>query len=1712
MFPNSFENIVFIDFETTLSKEIYEIGAFFGDKVLKLEKIKDIRTALKKLDNFSFGADYIAGHNIIDHDLKIAEKYYPEAYFLKLPVIDTLFLSPLAFPQNPYHKLIKNYKLVKNCKNDPVEDSKLSSLILKDQVEAFLHINENTPDLISFYSFAFNSSEIKGRVNNFKGAYDLFNSISSKNLAEEEAFELFKQLTKNKICEKTLSEIKNQYFYSIQNKTELAYVLSWLMVAGGNSVIPPWVKHEFKNISHFIKRLRYFCGDDNCKYCKKVNNSRLILEKYFGFEDYRTLPDGRKLQKSIVDTNLKGVPVLGILPTGGGKTICYQVPALHRFERLGELTIIISPLKALMKDQVDNLNRSTGTLSAAAINGSLTLPERAAVMEKVRLGDIAVLYISPEQLRNKKIAELLESRDIGMWVFDEAHCLSKWGHDFRPDYIYVSQFIKEHSRKTGNMPYVCAYTATAKKDVIHEIKDHFLNKLNLDFELFAGGVERDNLDYYVYPVTKASKDDVIFNFLNEKLSLSDGGGIVYCSSRKSTEILSSYLKSKGLNTSYFHAGRTEPEKRNLQDDFVNGNVDIICATNAFGMGIDKKDIRIVIHADIPGSLENYLQEAGRAGRDLEPSECILLYVEDDIEDQFLINSNSKLPLKSIKKILKLLRKKGVKTPNIIITPGEIKRLIGDESQDDTKVKTGISWLERKGFIERNYNKTLFFQGTPLVKSIDEARSKIERLNLSLKDKAVYEEILFILFNIPKNEIVSADEIVAALSKIFVTDTRFNDSKKIMILLSNMAKAGLIKEGIVFSAFVKPKGAGNSKSLLKFFDCVEKDLLKIMEELEPNASDNEKNIFNLRLITQRLKLLGHETIGPQGIEKILRKISNDRGKSSGKSFEIKGRIGADQRILYVKYDWDKIKKRSNHRLILAKVILDKIISLLPENLREGRAEVLSEFFLNDIYDAINNDITLLQQEIDFKEIINNTLLYLNDLNIIALQSGLGVFRQAMTLNLTGDSSRRQYTKGDYEPLEHYYQQKNFQVHVMDRYAKIGIDKIKNALKYVSEYFSMPYDNFMKKYFKDEKKLIQTAMTAEFYKKIVQDLNNNIQESITASHADKNLLVLAGPGSGKTKTIVHRCAWLVKAKSVLASSILVLCFNHHAMIELRKRIHRLAGKSGKHITIMTYHGFAMRITGRSFLDSENKRKFSKVKDSFNGIIKEASSVLNGEKEVAGIDADELREAYLSKFRYIFVDEYQDIDEDQYNFISAITGRLKKDVDDKITIMAVGDDDQSIYGFRDANIKFIRKFKEDYEAKTYYLVENYRSSHSIIETSNFLITKNKERMKTENLIRINDKRKDEALSHDQIDASDLVQLVESPGLEDMAVSAALEIKRLILENKELDYEDFAVVSRQGISMPSLVCARMALAANEIPFCYSLKKDAGFPLFKIREFQQMFTLLEKNKSKSMTPESLKECVLKLYPKVNIWVSQVEDILNSWCAVNPDIEISIEKARNFILEILLEEKREAKTGRGVFLGTVHSVKGMEFKYVFILDKGWQNLKSDFETEEERRLYYVGMTRAEKGLYLYSLTKENNPHIKILKESKFVNLRKSKEYSIKGYFENLKVSVIGMEDIFISWAGTKFENNIIHDNLKKACTGDRVKLIENNNKIYVVNSSGNEILVLSSNGYDKWKNRIQNIKTARILGMVKRNKSESDENFNVRVDSWEVPIVEVLHY
>lgn len=340
-----------------------------------------------------------------------------------------------------------------------------------------------------------------------------------------------------------------------------------------------------------------------------LQKSREILKKYYGYSEFRVA------QEQIVESILKGKDTLAIMPTGAGKSICFQIPALL----IEGITIVISPLISLMKDQVDYL-RQIG-IEAAYINSSLDNLELQETLFYARSGKYKLIYIAPERLESESFCDLLKELNIPLIAVDESHCVSQWGHDFRPSYRRISSFINKLSKR----PVIAAFTATATEVV----RKDMLELLDLsDPKVFVTGFDRKNLRFTV--IKGEDKD----NFLKEYIANNESKtGIIYTSTRKEAESLYSKLHQKGHKVGVYHAGLSENQRNKIQEDFSFDNIDIIVATNAFGMGIDKSNVRYVIHYNIPKNMEAYYQEAGRAGRDGEDSECIILFSPKDIQIQ-----------------------------------------------------------------------------------------------------------------------------------------------------------------------------------------------------------------------------------------------------------------------------------------------------------------------------------------------------------------------------------------------------------------------------------------------------------------------------------------------------------------------------------------------------------------------------------------------------------------------------------------------------------------------------------------------------------------------------------------------------------------------------------------------------------------------------------------------------------------------------------------------------------------------------------------------------------------------------------------------------------------------------------------------------------------------------------------------------------------------
>lgn len=1676
---------------------------------------RDLAASLQGLDDFCRDARFLLGHNLIHHDLPHLRAIQRNLCLLRKPVIDTLCLSPLAFPRNPYHHLVKGYKLVRDSLNDPVRDAQLALCLFIEQYRELRIQAMQNPDLVRFYQYCFATHGQETPTRDYRGLAMVCGTlVESPYQSDSEAWAGLIRLGQGKACPTQLRRVADTCWPAGETRGALPYAVAWLQVAGGNSILPPWVWHQFPELVYILEQWRETpCGRADCSYCRDNHDPLLHLQRFFQYSDFRMTDDGQPLQRELVLKGLQGRSLLGILPTSGGKSVCFQVPALARYQRRGLLTVVISPLQALMKDQVDSLEAKTDTPAVAAVHGLLTPPERGAALEKIRLGDIGLLYLSPEQLRNRSVTRVLRQREIGCWVFDEAHCISKWGSDFRPDYLYCARFIREIAGNQKSMPPVACFTATAKQDVIEDIRQHFREQLDCELELHRAGVERDNLHFEVHLVTQAAKNGRLAELIRERLPDHDSC-IVYCATRRATEECAEFLTHVGLPTSHFHGGLEAPLKKEIMNRFMQDEVRIICATNAFGMGVDKENVRLVLHAHVPGSLENYLQEAGRAGRDGEPAECLLLFDEQDVETQFRLGALSEVHQRDIQQILRGIRSKE-KYPGmaVTLTSGELLRADAvdtsfdlDDAQADMKVKTAMAWLERGGFLERNQNSTQVFQGKPLFATLEEAKAKLNRQQLSPFRRQQWELLLSVLINAEPDEGLNADYLAEQLGRLSPDGAKGTlQTCEVMAILNQMAQAGLVSDGLRMTAFLRPKGRNHARGMYAQLCRLERCMLTELYEEHPEAEIGVAYPLNLRLLNQRMLDQGLEYSNPQSLRHMLRSLATDGKGLAGNTGSIEFRYEfKDHYQLQLGRPWKSIWTIVNRRCALSEKILDVLYqALIPED-RSAQREVLVEFSLQNLLEAIRGIDTPQDKEM---AAVERGLLYLHEQNVIILQQGLAVFRQSMTLKLNPEARPRRYNQGDYEPLARHYKARVIQVHVMNEYGMLGLESMKRALTLVRDYFAQDNTAFLRRHFRERRELLQLATSQQSLTQIVDALGNPQQRAIVTAPPNENILVLAGPGAGKTRVVVHRCAYLTRVQRVRPFSILALCYNHGSAVTLRRRLKALLGSEAYTVMVYTFHGLALRLLGHSFgPDWKQDRKAA----DFDRLIADATALLQGKKTLLGMSSDQQRERLLSGIQHILVDEYQDIDARQYDLISALAGRSLAEEEEKLGILAVGDDDQSIYGFRQANVTYIRQFEGDYQAQRHYLVQNYRSTRHIISAGNSLIAHNRDRMKTGQAIRINDARQ-WALRGGHLGRKDpvsqgRVQIISCPDITTQAVAVVQELQRLRALWPDLEWSDISVLARSGVTHAELAHFRSAAEHTGIPVNLPLPQDQTVSLFRIREFHALLQRIRAAADTHITPPMLRRWIDAGSADTSPWHAALHAVVESWELETEGVELSARAFATFLVDCLRETRREQRHGAGVHVDTVHGSKGREFRVVVILDGNWQ-IRRERDREEERRLYYVGMTRAKDCLALMRRRDSANPHIALLEGE--VYLKRGGEtnwtYPLKRY------CALGMKDLDLGYAGGFPPGDRIHKVIGELNAGDTVELAISGGFLYRQGQIVARLSQAARQRKDQDWSRFHTVE-GRVWALVHRKAEDENEDFRRRnrCAEWEIPLVELV--
>lgn len=1461
------KNIVFVDTEVSSSGKVKDIGAVRGKGDVFHSASKTEFTKFIKKSSF------IIGHNIINHDAKYIKDCFPKKEY---SLIDTLFLSPLLFPQKPYHKLVKDDKLLTDSLNNPVNDSEKCRDLFYEEVEQF----NSLPSVLKgiYTSLLMYTVE-------FSGFFEYVSSKPTKFLLDD-----ISDFFKNKIC------VSSQFYkYVGSNPIELAYALAIIYVDDKESLTPPWVHMNYPIVEEIIHNLRGTpCG--RCNYCLGKFDSKKRLKEIFNYDSFRKY-NGEPLQENAVNAAISGKSLLAVFPTGGGKSLAFQLPALIAGDAEKALTVVISPLQSLMKDQIDNLEIKA-IIDAVTINGMIDPIERKDSIEKLFDGKASILYIAPESLRSKTIEKILLSRTIARFVIDEAHCFSSWGQDFRVDYLFIAKFIKRICEKK-NLSYipVSCFTATAKQKVISDICDYFKDNLNLNLELFATTASRQNLHYKILPKNnEEEKYQELRNIIIEK----NVPTIVYVSTVKRSEEIAKRLSDDGITALPYNGRMDRTEKAENQNKFKVDNIQVIVATSAFGMGVDKSNVGLVIHFDISNSLENYVQEAGRAGRDENiEADCYVLFCEEDLDRHFILLNQTKLNMNEIQQIWQAIKNITKTRPSVSISALELARFAGWDDQisdTETRVRTAISALENVGYIERGMNSPRIFATGILVNSVAEARKMITNSPVFEKDEIepAVEIIGSIVKSKAKGKIIAED----ADSRVdYISDKLGYERKFVIDIVNKLKDANIIADSDdMVAIFSKTDTINKSKTTLSRFIKLEKFILSNLKEGE--------NFINLKELNCSA-------------------LKEEELKSNTKN--IKTILGFWMASNYTK---KSIENNDNNFKVEPIISIDKI-----EKSIEKRQKV-SEFIVNYLYDKSKQDSDKNQVEFSLLKLkkgyigtdlfshidsasskdIEDALLYLSKIHALSLEGGVLVIYNPLQITRLELNNQIKYKKDDYKHFEDFYQLKIEQIHIIGEYVNMLVRDYDEALTYVSDYFTLEYDGFIKKYFKGNKREeIQKNITPKKYNKLFASLSEKQKQIIDSPM--KYITVIAGPGSGKTRVLVHKLASLLLLEDIKTEQLLMLTFSRAAATEFKSKLIELIGTTAYYVDIKTFHSYCFDLLGTLGEESE----FDKVVP----------------KAIEMIENDEVEINKIAK-SVVVIDEAQDMDADEYKLLQLLINR-----NDDMRVIIVGDDDQNIYEFRNSSSEYMSYFIKDYNAKRYEMLTNYRSVKRIIDLANAFAKRIKNRLKDNP---IDYYRKDVGIV-DIIEHNPVIP--EDSNINEDYIESI--VKHFIHNDDKgtvafLTEENVDAAKILGILTEKGIPAKLIQSSGR----HKLKN-----FYEIRYFMECIgncTVVLKEKWLEA-----KEKTLTRFKDSSLY-ALLKSIIEKYEYNNKEIYLS--DFNEYLSESKLEDFYEYDNNR-IVVSTIHKAKGKEFDSVYLY------LKNKIKTDEDKRTVYVGITRAKKNLHIH---------------------------------------------------------------------------------------------------------------------------------------------------
>ena len=1464
-------NWAIVDVEVGMSDhKIHDIGALRYDGA--------VYHGCKKEELFVFlhSVNFLCGHNIVNHDAK----YLFGNESCNWILVDTLYMSPLLFPERPYHRLLKDDKLISEQMNNPVNDCEKARDLLMDEIASWGKLSERKRRILS--------SLLKEK-NEFLGFLEMVGAdTTATNLTA-----LIWNEYKGRVC---------QYADIIalieQFPCELAYALALIDTSDERSITPGWVLHNYPGVEYVMGVLRQrHCNEPDCEYCNSILDLHNNLKAFFGYDDFRTY-EGEALQERAAKAAVEGRSLLAIFPTGGGKSLTFQLPALMAGRTVHGLTVVISPLQSLMKDQVDNL-AERGITDAVTINGLLDPISRSLAIQRVQDGEASLLYIAPEMLRSKTIEKILLARHVVRFVIDEAHCFSSWGQDFRVDYLYIGKFISDYQKKKGckqPIPVSC-FTATAKQKVIQDICDYFKQTLWLNLDLYASKATRTNLHY---SVIHADTDEEKYQKLRALLSEFNCPTIVYVARTRRTQELAAKLTRDGYRALPFNGKMDRDDKVANQNEFMSGRVRIIVATSAFGMGVDKSDVGLVVHYNISDSLENYVQEAGRAGRDPKLSaRCYVLYSDSDLDKHFVLLNQTKLSISEIQQVWMAVKKMTRQRPKISSSALEIARMAGwsDSGNDiETRVRTAIAALEQAGYLERGTNMPRVFATGITVKNMDEARQRItESVLFDNEDRT--KAIRIIKSLISQKHVAKAQDAEAESRVDYLADILGLTKNEVVSAVTRMKQDGILADSKDISAFMEDITERKSNILLERFAKLEKYILQRIPD--------EGLLISCKQLNDDAVNSGITTSNEKSIRTLLYFLT------------VKGYIRKQEdpsrNIKMVRQaDMDRTIKRSEKKWEICRFTLEWLYNQMAQSSADNSTSKMIPFSIVELLEQIKAKGQSLFGTLHNVQIgdVEESLLYLSNIEALKLDGGFMVLYNALSIRRLKDMKLR-YKLEDYRMLDEFYRQKIQQVHIVGEYANLMVKNYAAAQQYVQDYFLMEYKRFISKYFKGERvNEIQRNITPKKYQKLFAQLSEK-QKEIISDKESRCIVVAAGPGSGKTRVLVHKLASLLLLEDVKHEQLLMLTFSRAAATEFKQRLIELIGEAAHYVEIKTFHSYSFDLLGRiGNLDD--------VKD----VVARAADMINqGEVEPNKIGKTVL-----------VIDEAQDMSAEEYDLVKALMSN-----NEEMRVIAVGDDDQNIFEFRGSDSQYLYQLSQEPDSRFIEMTENYRSSQHVVRFANAFANIISKRMKSTPIVSIREEEGWVEINHH------VSKYMYHPLVENLIAHKGKQRTCVLTQTNEEAVIIVALLRKHGIQSKLI------------------QSMEGFRFSNLAEVKYLLKYIDKRVTTPLIPDDLweeaKHATFEIYD-------------NSECLplIKRCVELFEKTYRakyrtdlwEFVLESSVEDFCDVSNAEAV-VSTIHKAKGREFDDVYMLLSD-----NPYKDEALFRQYYVGITRAKNRLFIHT--------------------------------------------------------------------------------------------------------------------------------------------------